>query len=868
MPPAQRPATTVGGRRVSQPRKRKNTTDNQRRSTRGARQEIDSDEAEHSDTADEILARPPPPDEPEYISKMTQKSGMYWAPLISGSTQEEKDLMQQELAAAGKFEFPERYHPEYVKTRMNDPANLNRQLFYESQDPGTRLVIAGVPNAPLSLDPPGTGSPFDALKHPKSLIARLNRVPDDPDGMPYGWDGKALKKIPYNIMSKLPAKTLAAFPASIRSTFRAQIRDRLPAEPAAVPILPAVSRLTLRSQRLSNEGQEAEALNLSSLLQQSQAMEESSPHPILPAISRSDLGIGNIFTSTYAMTSTSRDEVASQQPVTPTPRRALVGYSDSNSEAAGETGAVTHQEDAATRKSEEPSGSSIFPASAKLLRRKERWPIEEDDEEPSNLRNLPPAKRKDEYQFLNSDEDIDPESLEEDGDSEEIVQLKLAAAEAILKLRKARIRKADPQAELLGGALPQSGPTSATVASRPDATKSGSSAGPTSPAIHGASNNTWRRLTADRSLIRDSGEDPSSPISAEGSKRPRRSLTMSTDDSPRYAGLSRTKHIYHSPRYSASTASKHIPRRKPNSKLGGGKRIRNPAKVCDHCRTKNVKCDGVHPSCTQCDNYRVPCSFGGENEQEGAEQPEPAQEQPLTGEEQGGESSMRWSPSDMDLQTDGAFDDVGESGPTSRNPDTLYRRLDYIDFHDLRQRPFIPRLGVTKGLAGRFIYRSSTYHLFLQEDTTVPLQFHPKPVFLQMPGFPKKTRLRTAHAYNEMRLPQEETFITRPSVRIVVPDHLKNLLVDDWENVTKSMLVVPLPSKAPVNFIIDSYFDEEKGKRRLGSAEADVLEEFVAGMKVYFDKAIGKTLLYKFERPQWAEVCEPAKPSQFLTNSI
>jgi mortality factor 4-like protein 1 len=109
-----------------------------------------------------------------------------------------------------------------------------------------------------------------------------------------------------------------------------------------------------------------------------------------------------------------------------------------------------------------------------------------------------------------------------------------------------------------------------------------------------------------------------------------------------------------------------------------------------------------------------------------------------------------------------------------------------------------------------------------------------------------------------MRTPQEEIFMARPSVRIVVPDHLKNLLVDDWENVTKSLLVVPLPSKAPVNFIIDSYFDEEKGKRRLGSAEADVLEEFVAGMKVYFDKAIGKTLLYKFERPQWAEVCQLA----------
>ena len=866
MPPARRPAGTIGDRRVSQPRKRKNTTDNQRRSARGARQDIDSEEAAHSDTADEILARSPPPDEPEYISKTTQKSGMFWAPLISGSTQEEKDLIQQELAAAGKFEFLERYHPEYVQTRMNDPVKLNRQHFYDTQDPGTRPVIAGVPNAPLSLDPPGTGSPFDALKHPRSLIAILNRVPSNPNGMPYGWDEKDLKKIPHSIMSKLPPKTLAAFPASVRSTFRHEIRARLLAEPAAVPMLPAVSRLTFQSQRLSNEGQEAEASSLRSLLQQPQAVEESSTRPKLPAISRSDPGIGGVLTSTYAVTSTSRDEAGSQEPGTLAPRRALVDYSDSDSEATGKTGAVTHQEDAATRRSEEPSASSMFPASAKLLRRKEHCPIEEDDDEQSNVGDLPAVKRKDEYQFFNNDEDIDPESLEDDEGSEEIVRLKLAAAEPILKLREVRKRKANPQAELLGGSMPQSGLTSATVASRLDARGSGSSAGPTSPAIHEASNNTWRRVTADRSLIRDS-EDPTSPMLAEDSKRPRRSLTMSTDDPPRYAGLSITKRIYHSPRYSAPAASQHIPRRKPNSKLGGGGRVRNPAKVCDHCRIKSVKCDGVHPSCTQCDNYGVPCSFGGENEREGAEQVDHAQEQPPTGEEQRGESSMRWSPSDGDLQLDGVFDVVGDSGPTSHHPDTLHRRRDCIDFDDLRQRPFNPRLGLTKGLAGRFNYRSSSDHLFLQETTTVPLEFHPKPVFLHMPGFPKKTRLRTAHAYNEIRLPQEETFMTRPSVRIVVPDHLKNLLVDDWENVTKSMLVVPMPSKAPVNFIIDSYFDEEKGKRRLGSAEADVLEEFVAGMKVYFDKAIGKTLLYKFERPQWAEVSETAKPSRFFANS-
>lgn len=102
--------------------------------------------------------------------------------------------------------------------------------------------------------------------------------------------------------------------------------------------------------------------------------------------------------------------------------------------------------------------------------------------------------------------------------------------------------------------------------------------------------------------------------------------------------------------------------------------------------------------------------------------------------------------------------------------------------------------------------------------------------------------------------PQEESFHLRPSIRITIPDHLKTLLVDDWENVTKSLLLVPLPSKAPANFIIDSYYDEEKANRRLGSADLDVLEEFCAGMKVYFEKSVGKILLYRFERGQLAEV--------------
>ena len=57
-----------------------------------------------------------------------------------------------------------------------------------------------------------------------------------------------------------------------------------------------------------------------------------------------------------------------------------------------------------------------------------------------------------------------------------------------------------------------------------------------------------------------------------------------------------------------------------------------------------------------------------------------------------------------------------------------------------------------------------------------------------------------------------------------------------------------------MNQILDSYFDEEKGKRRLGSAEADLLEEIVSGTKEYFERSLGKLLLYRFEREQYSEL--------------
>jgi len=93
---------------------------------------------------------------------------------------------------------------------------------------------------------------------------------------------------------------------------------------------------------------------------------------------------------------------------------------------------------------------------------------------------------------------------------------------------------------------------------------------------------------------------------------------------------------------------------------------------------------------------------------------------------------------------------------------------------------------------------------------------------------------------------QEEVFHARPSIKIPIPDLIKAMLVDDWENVTKNQQLVPLPCAQPVNKILSDYLEYEKPKRTVGSAQADILEEVIAGLKEYFEKCLGRILLYRF----------------------
>lgn len=111
---------------------------------------------------------------------------------------------------------------------------------------------------------------------------------------------------------------------------------------------------------------------------------------------------------------------------------------------------------------------------------------------------------------------------------------------------------------------------------------------------------------------------------------------------------------------------------------------------------------------------------------------------------------------------------------------------------------------------------------------------------------------------------KEEEFTKRPEIKIPIPEALKVRLVDDWERITKSQLLVPLPRKPTVVAILEMY-RQSKNDKKSSTAPAgtgigkeiksdETLNEVVDGLRLYFDTALGNILLYRFERQQYIDI--------------
>lgn len=149
------------------------------------------------------------------------------------------------------------------------------------------------------------------------------------------------------------------------------------------------------------------------------------------------------------------------------------------------------------------------------------------------------------------------------------------------------------------------------------------------------------------------------------------------------------------------------------------------------------------------------------------------------------------------------------------------------------------------------------YQVCLKRHAMV-LRCRTSPEFLSHSRLPLLSKLFTRITRMDATLTeaanQEDDFMRRPAVRLFVPDSLKSILVDDWEKVTKEQKLAVVPSPTPVTQFLNEYYHFEANNRRPGSADADILEEVIAGVKEYFDKSLGRILLYRFERHQFFEI--------------
>ncbi|XP_071345234.1 mortality factor 4-like protein 1 isoform X2 [Trachinotus anak] len=139
----------------------------------------------------------------------------------------------------------------------------------------------------------------------------------------------------------------------------------------------------------------------------------------------------------------------------------------------------------------------------------------------------------------------------------------------------------------------------------------------------------------------------------------------------------------------------------------------------------------------------------------------------------------------------------------------------------------------------------------------------------ETPQGPRKKRARV-----DPTVESEEMFTNRVEVKVKIPEELKPWLVDDWDLITRQKQLFHLPAKKNIETVLEDYASYKKSKGNsdnnchsmfMHSSPSVALtlwhelreyavNEVVAGIREYFNVMLGTQLLYKFERPQYAEV--------------
>ncbi|VDD81692.1 unnamed protein product [Mesocestoides corti] len=139
------------------------------------------------------------------------------------------------------------------------------------------------------------------------------------------------------------------------------------------------------------------------------------------------------------------------------------------------------------------------------------------------------------------------------------------------------------------------------------------------------------------------------------------------------------------------------------------------------------------------------------------------------------------------------------------------------------------------------------------EEPAQPPKSHP----------PASGRKRKGRGAAQITGETDEGLLKRPRINVVFPDALRAWLVDDWDLTTKQSRLFDLPARKPIAGIFEDYLEqtgaeappkEATEESREPVITPDLRHEFVAGLRVNFNFILGSQLLYKFERPQYAEL--------------